>query len=94
MKAGIGQLLTSVLMNTTGRILAALGVGFVSYAGLNLLQNKFVSWMQEQLGFFPLDALQIFYIAGGGVFLNWIFGAVTFIATLKSAGRLTAAIKT
>lgn len=57
------------------------------------MQAKFASYIQQQLGNIPADALQIFYMAGGGVFLNWIFGAVAFIATIKTTSHLTATMR-
>ena len=69
----ISTMLISVLMSFAGKIIAALGIGFVTYSGS--------------------DYMQIFYIGGGGVFLNWIFGAVAFIASIKSMSHLTAIMK-
>ena len=41
MRLNLGSVLTGVLMSVAGKLITALGVGFVSYGGLNLLQNKF-----------------------------------------------------
>lgn len=92
MKA-IFSMIISALMTFAGKILTALGVGFITYKGLDLMQAKFASYIQQQLGNIPADALQIFYMAGGGVFLNWIFGAVAFIATIKTTSHLTATMR-
>lgn len=93
MRLNLGSVLTGVLMSVAGKLITALGVGFVSYAGLNLLQNKFAGWLQTQMGAIPADALQIFYIAGGGVVLNWLFGTFAFISTIKASGKLIAGMK-
>lgn len=92
MKA-IVSIIISALMTFAGKILTALGVGFITYKGLDFMQLQFANYIKQQLGNIPSDALQIFYMAGGGVFLNWIFGAVAFIATIKSTSRLTATMK-
>lgn len=89
----IGAMIMSALMTFAGKILTALGVGFITYKGLDFMQAQFASYINKQLGNIPADALQIFYMSGGGVFLNWIFGAVAFIATIKSTSRLTATMK-
>lgn len=89
----ISTMLISVLMSFAGKIIAALGIGFVTYSGIDYMQGKFASWIAQELGSFPADAMQIFYIGGGGVFLNWIFGAVAFIASIKSMSHLTAIMK-
>ena len=65
----------------------------VNVTGIDYLQSKFAAWILQQLGNFPADALQIFYIGGGGVFLNWIFGAIAFIASIKATSHLTATMK-
>ena len=57
------------------------------------MQTQFAGYMSQQLGNFPADALQIFYIGGGGVVLNWIFGAIAFIASIKVTSKLTATLK-
>ena len=79
-------------MTVAGRILAALGLSFVSYVGLNELQGYFISVISEQLGGIPDDAIQIAYISGIGVCLNWIFGTFAFIASLKTMSKLSAAL--
>ena len=89
----IGSILTGVLMTTAGKIMTALGLSFISYAAVNTLQSQFASWLATSVSNFPADALQIFYIAGGGVVLNWFFGALTFIAALKSTAHLSAVLK-
>ena len=79
-------------MTVAGRIIAALGLSFVSYVGLNELQSYFVSIISQQLGGLPDDAIQIAYIAGVGVALNWIFGTFAFVASLKTLSKLSAAV--
>ena len=78
-------------MNFAGRLIAALGVGFITYTGIDYMQTQFTGYMSQQLGNFPADALQILYI--GGVVLNWIFGAIAFIASIKVTSKLTATLK-
>lgn len=89
----IASVLMSVFMSAAGKLILAFGVGFVSYAGLNLMQNKFAAYLQTQISSIPFNALQIFYISGGGVVLNWLFGAFAFIATLKAGSKLVAGLK-
>ena len=48
-----GKLLTAVLTTFAGKIVAALGVSFVSYIGLNELQNYLLSTVQQQIGVYP-----------------------------------------
>ncbi|MDO1509884.1 MULTISPECIES: DUF2523 domain-containing protein [unclassified Neisseria] len=88
-----GSLITGVLMNVAGRVIAALGLSFVSYVGLNELQGYFISKVQEQIGGIPSDALNLAYIVGIGVVLNWIFGTFAFVASLKAMSKLSASIQ-
>lgn len=87
-----GQLITSVLMTVAGKIIAALGLSFISYVGLNEIQGFLLSHVQAQIGGLPSDALNMAYIAGVGVCLNWVFGTFAFVTSLKSLSKLSATI--
>ncbi|QEY25503.1 DUF2523 family protein [Neisseria zalophi] len=88
-----GKLITGVLMSVAGRLIAALGLSFVSYVGLNEIQGYLLNQVQTQIGGIPNDALQLAYIAGMGVVLNWIFGTFAFIASMKTMSKLSAGIQ-
>lgn len=88
-----GTLITSVLMSVAGRVLTAIGLSFVTVTGFQSLQSYFVNAIMNRLGGFPEDALQIIYIMGFGVMLNWIFGAFTFITTIKGFKKLSTIIQ-
>ena len=84
-----GQLITSVLMTVAGKVIAALGLSFISYVGLNEIQGYLLSQVQSQIGGIPSDAMNLAYIAGLGVCLNWIFGTFAFITSIKSFSKLS-----
>lgn len=88
-----GKLITGVLMNVAGRVIAALGLSFVSYVGINELQGYLLGQVQQQIGGIPSDALNLAYIVGIGVALNWIFGTFAFIASLKAMSKLSTSIQ-
>lgn len=88
MKASLATLLTAVLTTTAGKIMTALGVSVISYTGVNMLQQQLITRMLEGFNQTPPAALQLFYIAGGGVALNWILGAFTFLAGWGTAAKL------
>ena len=92
MKLNLGTILTSVLMTVAGRLVAALGVSTVSYIGLNEIQKRIVSAVAQNIDSLPKEALQLIYIAGWGVCLNWIMGAFAFVISVKSLSRLSAGI--
>lgn len=87
------SLMTSILMNTTGKVLTALGVGFISYSGIDYMHGRFVSWVQNQLHQFPADAYQMFVLSGAPDALNWVFSAYAFSATIKGGSKLVARFK-
>lgn len=87
-----GNLITAVLMTVAGRIIAALGLSFVTYVGLNELQGYLMNAVQSQIGGIPDIAMQLAYILGIGVMLNWIFGTFVFIQSIKAFSKLSAGI--
>lgn len=84
------KLLTSVLTTVAGKIMSAVGLSFITYVGLDALQNQLMQAVSQQVGGLTEDSLQILYILGIGVCLNWIFGTFTFIASLKTMSKLSA----
>lgn len=87
-------LMTAILINTTGKVMTALGVGFISYTGIDYMHGKFLAWIQSQINSFPADAYQLFQLSGAPDALNWIFSAYAFAATTKAGSKLTARLKT
>ena len=79
-------------MTVAGRLIAAFGLSFVTYVGLNEVQSRIVAAIAENLNSIPKEALQIAYIAGLGVVLNWIIGAFAFVISTKSLTKLVAGI--
>lgn len=84
------KLLTSVLTTVAGKIMSAVGLSFITYVGLDALQNQLMQVVSQQVGGLTEDSLQVLYILGIGVCLNWIFGTFTFIASLKTMSKLSA----
>ena len=84
------KLLTSVLTTVAGKIMSAVGLSFITYVGLDALQNQLMQAVSQRVGGLTEDSLQVLYILGIGVCLNWIFGTFTFIASLKTMSKLSA----
>lgn len=91
--ATLNSVITAVLMNTTGKVMSALGIGFVSYKGLDSLQQKFVSLLMDKIDDLPQAALQLIYIVGVGEYLNYMLSGYAFALTIKSTTHLTARLK-
>ena len=82
--------LAPLLINVVARIFTALGLTAVTYVGFDLIISRF---KQEITGLLlgsgaPAGLLQMFYISGGGVVMNIMFGMLTFIVTFKSMTKL------
>ena len=92
-KLSIGTMLTSVLMTVAGKLIAALGIGAVTYTGLDIIQRKFIQQALSGWNALPSDALQILLIGGVGTALNWVFGAVAFVVTYRSVSKLGTIMK-
>lgn len=93
MAANFNTLMTAILMTTAGKIISALGLCFITYQGLDTLQGYFLRVVHQQLGQFTHDALQLFYLGGGGEVLNWVFSGYAFALSIKTTSKLTARFK-
>lgn len=87
------SVITAALMTFAGKLLAALGIGFVAYEGFDYVQSQFTGYLLNNLNNFPAAALQLFYMAGGGVVLNWFFGSFAFLTSIKTVSKLTATFR-
>lgn len=85
--------MTAILTNTTNKVMAALGVGFVSYQGTDVVFNRFIHLIREQLGDISQDALQLLYLGGLGEYLNWTMSGMAFGLSIKSMSYLTARLR-
>lgn len=85
--------LSALITTYAGRLLAAFGISIITYKGIDTIQARFVNYLTSQLGRMPSEVLQIFYLAGGGVALNWIFGATAFAFGLMSVTKIGSILK-
>lgn len=86
-------LLSRFLTTLIGQVFIALGISAISYKGVEHMQAYFVRAIQDEMGRMPSDALQLFYMAGGGVALNWLFGAVAFAFTFTATTKIGSVLK-
>ena len=80
LSAGIGYLAIRVLM--------ALGIGMISYAGVLVVLNQLFTMAQGHYNNIPTFALQIVGLAGFGEALGIIAAAITFRATFVFMNKL------
>ena len=73
----IGTWLLSLLQPAIAKILVALGFSVVSITGVDLVVSQLKDGLLSGLTALPPDMLAVFQLAGGGIGLGIIFGAIT-----------------
>ncbi|XXQ68520.1 DUF2523 domain-containing protein [Neisseriaceae bacterium B1] len=74
------------------QLLVALGITAVTYNGIEPIFANFRHQITANLTGAPQDALQLFYIAGGGTALNIMLGGLTFYVTMTGVSKITSRI--
>jgi succinate dehydrogenase hydrophobic anchor subunit len=86
--AAISGLVTWIAMAIPGivvRVLAVLGISFVTFSGLDVATSQLDTFFATQLGQFPSDMLAILNLAGVGTGLNMLLAGVSAFFTVKAA---------
>ena len=73
----LGVWIVSLVQPLLSRILVALGFSVVSIVGMDALFGQLKGKLQVSFAGLPADMLNVFLLAGGGVGLGIIFGAMT-----------------
>lgn len=71
------------------RVLLALGFAVVTVTGVDVAIGALRSHVIAAAGSLPADVAALFFLAGGGVAINWIFGAIAFRLAFWTATRAT-----
>lgn len=85
--------LTSVLSSIVVRIFLALGIGLVSYSGMQAILDKLKSWVSSSMSGMPEDMYNLALMSGLGVALGYIFGAYSFVVTYQLTSKLVFGMK-
>lgn len=84
--------LASFLMGIVGalatRVLTALGIGWVSYAGISALAAQVVQQIQTYWGQGSIEVVNLLEMAGFGQAIGIMLGAIVARATLGAIARL------
>lgn len=72
----IATFLLSMVSPLLGRILASLGFSVVTITGFNLVVDQLRDAVVSSTNALPAVALNLFLIAGGGVAMGIVFGAI------------------
>ncbi|MDD2730111.1 DUF2523 family protein [Malikia sp.] len=73
----LGVWLVSLVQPFLARVLVSLGFSVVSIVGLDAIFTQLKTKLQTSFAALPADMLNLFLLAGGGVGLGIIFGAMT-----------------
>lgn len=74
--------LLSIIGSMVGKVLIALGVGYVQYKGVEFLFNKLVDIINAQVINIPPQVLQVMSMLGLGVAFNLLLACITIKAAL------------
>ena len=74
--------LLSIIGSMVGKILIALGVGYVQYKGIQFLFDKRVTIIDQQIVMLPPQILQMLSLLGIGTAFNLILSCITIKAAL------------
>src|SRR5699024_3684694 len=89
----IGVFLASAIPGIIARVLGAIGIGVISYAGVNLATNQIVSSLQSNFSNIATNLLSLLGIAGFDVFVSLVIsthvGALAFIVSMGGFKKLS-----
>lgn len=71
------------------RIIVALGMTIVTYAGYIISLREFKSYVNRAMQSMPSDILNLLLMAGVGEGLGYLFGAFAFAVSIRTINRLT-----
>ena len=78
----LAPFLLGLVGSMVGRVLASLGFSVVVISGVEASIGALKSLVVNSANTLPADVMQLFLLAGGGVGLNIIMGAVSFRVAL------------
>lgn len=73
----IGTWILALVQPLIARILTALGFSVVTIMGMDVVIGQVKTRVQSSVNGLPADMLNVFLLAGGGVALGMVFGAIT-----------------
>lgn len=85
----IGTWLMTLVEPMLGRILAALGFSVVTTAGFTMAITAAKDQMVSSVNALPADVLNVFLLAGGGIGLGMITGAIAVRVLLWQISNAT-----
>ena len=84
----LSALLINLASTLPGRVLIAMGMGFVTYSGYSVFVGYLITAVTGIYNNIPSTILQIMSLAGFGQALGIILGAMSSVAALKAMPHL------
>lgn len=85
--------LIPMLKNLLIKLLSIFGLTAITYVGLEQIVNMFKSQITSFIKGVPSEMLQLFYLSGGGVALNILFGGFAFWLSIQTLTKLSFKLK-
>ena len=81
--------LLSIVGSLVGRVLLALGFSVVTIVGFEVAVTQLKGQLVASANSMPADIFNLFLMAGGGIAMNAILGAIAFRVTMWAVQRST-----
>lgn len=73
----IATFLMAMVTPLAGKLMVSLGVSVVTVTGMTLVTNQLKDQFVNSANTLPADMLNVFLLAGGGIGVGMVFGALT-----------------
>jgi hypothetical protein len=87
--AALAGALLQICASIVGRVLLALGLGFVAFTGINVLTDSVIAQVKNSFSGFSADVVSFLAFLWVDKALAVLFSAYTASATIKFAGGTT-----
>lgn len=80
-------LLANLFRYLVVKLLAALGIAFITYQGYDVALDQFKKYISSSLNSMPADIANLLLMAGFGEGLGYLFGALAFAITMQTINK-------
>lgn len=88
----LAPFLIGLVGSLVGRVLASLGMSVVTIVGVEAAIGAAKNMLVSSVVALPADLMNLFLLAGGGIALNLILGAISFRLTLWTIQKSVAVL--
>lgn len=84
-----GTWLVGLIPSLLAKILVSLGFSVVTLTGASVVIDGIKNTIIQNVNSFPQDMYNLFLLAGGGIFIGFVFGAAAFNLSMFAIRRAT-----